>query len=373
MSRAAGRDDAQLAQALASCLSGHGSALLAVSGGPDSTALLHAASALQGVGAIAVATVDHRLRPASAEDAAAVGGLARRLGLPHAILRWEAPRQTGIQAAARAERYRLLALHARSIGADTVLTAHTRDDQAETVLLRLLAGSGPAGLAGMSRERALGSGVRLVRPFLDLPKASLVAYCERHGLPIAQDPSNTDHRFARARLRVLVPALAAEGLGIDRLCRLAQRLARDDAALGSAAADAFRDARVGSMPGTLSLDGACLARLPEAVALRLVDLALETLQPGLSSPVPRRLERLEHLVLGALLPALASGTTLRRTLRGIVIEAAPSGLIRMVPAPARRGARVAGGSRVGVHHAAGAGDLLGNAEGAAYIGPERPE
>lgn len=326
--------DARIGRALAPVLDDAAAPLLlAVSGGPDSTALMHAAAARGAAQGLFVATVDHGLRPGSAEEAAGVGRLAAQLGLPHAVLTWEAPRRDGgIQAEARAARYRLLSRHAGTIGADRVLTAHTRDDQAETVLMRLLAGSGPAGLAGMRSERPLGRGLRLVRPFLGLAKADLVAYCAAHALPFLRDPSNTDDRFARARLRRLLPLLEGEGLSTARLARLAARLARDEAALAAQAASVLEDVR---LPGTGEgrvLDGHRLAREPEAIVLRVLDAAL-----GHDDAArPSRLERLESLVLDGLLPALRRGAALRRTLRGQIVSVGPSGRIRLTPAPPRR-------------------------------------
>jgi tRNA(Ile)-lysidine synthase len=205
--------------------------LLAVSGGPDSTALMHAAAALREASgaSVAVATVDHGLRPGSDAEAADVGRAARTLGLPHTRLPWAGPKPgTGLQEAARDVRYALLSAHAAAIGAGLVLTGHTRDDQAETVLMRLAAGSGLAGLAGMRAERALAPGLVLGRPFLHLPKAILVAWCEARGLAYLRDPSNADPRFARGRLRDAWPVLEREGLTPARLARLAERAARDE-------------------------------------------------------------------------------------------------------------------------------------------------
>ena len=328
---------ADLGSALAPFLDGAAAPLLlAVSGGPDSTALMHAAARRGAPAGLFVATVDHGLRAGSAEEAAEVGRLAEKLGLPHAVLTWETPRRDGrIQAEARAARYRLLAQHAETIGADRILTAHTRDDQAETVLMRLLAGSGPAGLAGMRPERRLGEGLRLGRPFLDRAKADLVAYCEAHALPFVRDPSNADARFVRARLRRLLPLLEGEGLSAVRLARLAGRMARDDAALAAQAATVFETVRLTEEGQGLTLDGSRLAREPAAIVLRVVDIALDAVAPE-DDPVPKRLERLEGLVLDGILPALARGEALRRSLRGTIVGLGPSGRLRLTPAPPRR-------------------------------------
>lgn len=339
-----------------------GGVLLAVSGGPDSTALMHAAASFRDALAIHVATVDHGLRAGSAAEADGVARAAEKLRLPHAILAWTGQKpEAGLQDAARRARYALLAGHARGIGAGLVLTGHTRDDQAETVLLRLCAGSGPAGLAGMRRDRPLAPGIRLGRPFLGLPKAALVAWCAGHGVAYADDPANADPRFARARLRAARPALEREGLTPARLSRLAERAARDDAALRSFAERALEAA---SLPGDgpIRLDGAALARLPEAVALRCLDGVFE--QVGAA---PRRLERMERLVLGALLPALRRGDAIRRTLAGFSIATDAVGIVTLARAPPRRSAARS------ADLAAGGMALLGKGETPAYIGSARTD
>ncbi|MCJ2125431.1 tRNA lysidine(34) synthetase TilS [Methylobacterium sp. J-077] len=307
--------------------------LLAVSGGPDSSALMHAAAALGS--AVQVATVDHGLRPDSGPEAEGVGRAARALGLPHAVLAWAGPKPgTGLQDAARAARYALLAAHAEAIGAGLVLTGHTRDDQAETVLMRLSAGSGPAGLAGMRTERPLAPGIALGRPFLALPKAMLVAWCEARGIRHVHDPANADPRFARARLRATWATLEREGLSPARLARLAERAARDDDALRVAAETAFAAALLpekSTDAAALRLDGAVLVALPEAIVLRCLDAALTRV-----GALPRRLERLESLVLEALLPALRRREPIRRTLAGILVAADTAGTVSLAPAPPRR-------------------------------------
>src|SRR5205807_2476678 len=191
-------------------------------------------------------TVDHGLRSDSAREARAVKQLARRLGIRHRTVRWIGRKpKTGLQEAARAVRYRLLAKAARAAGAGHILTAHTLDDQAETVLLRMARGSGLTGLAAMARETPLsgqpdargaaprdGAGpLLLVRPLLDLPKARLIATLDAEGVAFCDDPSNRDPRFTRPRLRELMPVLAGEGLDAKRLAVLARRLRRAEAAI----------------------------------------------------------------------------------------------------------------------------------------------
>ncbi len=337
--------DARLSGALSPYLTterGRPGLLLGVSGGPDSTALLHAAA--HGFeSTLHAATVDHGLRPEAAAEAEQVAALCRRLGVVHHILTWQPPNLTsGVQAAARQARYRLLAEHARNVGAHTVLTAHTADDQAETVLMRLAAGSGPAGLAGMRVERALAPDLTLARPFLHLRKADLVAYCHAHDLPFLADPSNADSRFARGRLRTILPPLSSEGLSVERLCRLAERAAREDDALNGMAQAVFERLSRPNQSGGMMLDGGELRHEPEAIVLRVIERAMRTLVDR--EATFSRLARLERLVLEALLPALHAGAPLRRTLAGLLVEAMRSGEIRMSLAPPRRPAANRAGS-----------------------------
>ena len=195
--------------------------MIAVSGGPDSTALLVLASRWvrrqkkRSPKFIAV-TVDHGLRPQAAAEAAAVKRLARNLGVAHTTLRWrEKKPKSGLQDAARVARYRLLAQAAKRAGCAHVMTAHTLDDQAETVLFRLARGSGLTGLAGMATTSLLPVGdseIFLLRPLLHIPKLRLVETLRAAGIAYADDPSNSDPRFTRARLRALMPALRVRGL-----------------------------------------------------------------------------------------------------------------------------------------------------------------
>src|SRR5262249_29288730 len=146
------------------------------------------------------------------------------------------------QQAARLARYRLLAQAAHAARAPYILTAHSLDDQAETVLIRMSRGSGLSGLAAMAPMSPLpanrSSGIVLVRPLITVPKARLLATLARAGIAHADDPSNRDPRFARTRLRGIMPTLAREGLDARRLALLAQRLQRADAAIEAAVDEA---------------------------------------------------------------------------------------------------------------------------------------
>src|ERR1700742_2892074 len=187
--------------------------VLAVSGGPDSVALMWLMARWRRVLAkgprLIAVRVDHGLRAASAREASDVKRLAQSLGLPHHTLRWRGAKpKTGLPAAARAARYQLLAKTAQDHGASHILTAHTSDDQAETLLMRLLRGSGIAGLAAMARQRDR-HGIPLARPFLSVPKPRLTATLNKAGIGFADDPTNRDTAFTRPRLRALLPLLAA--------------------------------------------------------------------------------------------------------------------------------------------------------------------
>lgn len=213
--------------------------LLAVSGGADSMALMHLVAdwhatrspAAAGLALPLVATVDHGLRPESAGEAEFVAGEAARRGLPHATLSWQGDKPaSGLQAAARDARYRLLLDHARQVGAGALVLAHTCDDQAETLLMRLARGSGLDGLAAM-RPRSQRDGLAIVRPLLGVAKSRLVATLAARGLAWREDPSNQSVAFERVRLRRSAPALAGIGLANAPIARSARRLARAAAAL----------------------------------------------------------------------------------------------------------------------------------------------
>ncbi len=177
---------------------------VAVSGGPDSLALILLAQrwARQRGGKTCALTVDHGLRPESAEEARTVAGWLASRAIPHEILVWAGDKPTsGIQEAAREARYRLLAQWCREHGVLHLLTAHHREDQVETHLIRRGAGSGIDGLAGMAAVREL-PGCRLVRPLLAVSRARLRALLARAGQPFLRDPSNLNPAFERARLRL---------------------------------------------------------------------------------------------------------------------------------------------------------------------------
>lgn len=187
--------------------------LVACSGGPDSTALVHVLHRLSdelGV-SLVVASVDHGLRPESAEEVAHVGRFAASLGLAFEGVRVEVASSGSLQANARAARYDALHAIAAARGAQRIAVGHTRDDQAETVLDRMLRGAGVRGLAGIAPRREDG----VVRPLIDVTRAEVEAYVARHRLDVLRDPSNEAPRFRRARIRgTVLPALLAESDGV---------------------------------------------------------------------------------------------------------------------------------------------------------------
>jgi tRNA(Ile)-lysidine synthase len=314
--------------------------VLAVSGGPDSIALMWLAARwrralARGPRLIAV-TVDHGLRSEAAREARDVKRLAQSLELPHRTLRWtDVKPKAGLPAAARAARYRLLAQAARATGATHILTAHTRDDQAETFLMRMLRGSGIAGLAAMARETER-NGVLLARPLLDVSKSQLIATLKKAKIDFADDPTNRDPNFTRPRLRSLMPALAAEGGDARSLARLASRLARANAAVevlvdGAERYLALRD-RDARQPG---FDAKAFAAMPEEIRLRLLLRAINRC----GHEGPAELGKVETLL--AALDRTAAGrragspSGLKQTLAGALVSLV-DGRIRVGPAPPRR-------------------------------------
>jgi tRNA(Ile)-lysidine synthase len=315
--------------------------VLAVSGGPDSIAMMWLAArwrrAMRRGPRLVAVTVDHGLRAEAAREARDVKHLAKTLDLPHRTLRWGGAKpETGLPAAARDARYRLLAKAARAAGATHVLTAHTRDDQAETVLMRMARGSGIAGLAAMARQSRR-DGVVLARPLLQVPKARLVATLKKAGIGFADDPSNRDARFARPRLRAIMPALAAEGFDARNLSRLASRLARANAALEILADGAERYLALGQRdPMQAGFDANAFAALAEEIRLRLLLRRIDRV----GHEGPAELGKVEALLAALDRAVAATGPAkgrirLKHTLAGALVSLV-DGRIRIEPAPPRR-------------------------------------
>jgi len=323
--------------------------VLAVSGGPDSLALMWLAArwrkALARGPALLAVTVDHGLRPESAREARDVKRLASRLGVPHRTMRWSGKKpQSGVPAAARTARYRLLATVARQSGASHILTAHTRDDQAETLLMRLLRGSGIGGLAAMARESER-EGVRIARPFLNIAKSQLIATLRKANISYADDPTNRDPRFTRPRIRELIEGLSAEGGDARNLARLASRLARANAAIevladGAARYLALRDHKAPSVaPGaksqTAGFEAEAFARLPEEIRLRLLLRAIDRFGHEGPAELGKAEALLASLDRASRTAIKTRQVRLKQTLAGAVVSLA-GGRIVIAPAPPRR-------------------------------------
>lgn len=214
---------------------------LAVSGGPDSLALLLLASA---DGPIRAVTVDHGLRPESRAEAEHVAAICAARGVPHDILTLSLPPGAG-QAEARAARYAALGEWCVAHGLTSLATAHHADDQAETLLMRLARGAGLAGLAGIRAGRPLCPGVTLVRPLLGYRKAELEAIVAAAGLAPVRDPSNTNPRYDRTAVRALLAG--TDFFDSARLARSAAHLAEAEAAL-EWTVDRLEAERVGEGP-----------------------------------------------------------------------------------------------------------------------------
>lgn len=310
--------------------------VLAVSGGPDSMALLLLVAALRRqtlLPPIVVGTVDHGLRPGSAEETARVEAAANAQGLACRRLIWSGAKPArAMQEKAREARYGLLTALCTEIGADHLLTAHTGDDQAETVLFRLLRGSGWAGLAGMAPRTQRG-GVTLARPLLGIVKARLVATCRAAGVLFCQDPANADTRFARARIRGVLPLLAAEGFDSAALVRLAGRVGRAENALQHAAGQAAQACRWrGDADSAGRLDAKLLVAMPRELTIRVLGQAVAE-----AGGAARRLDRLERLA-ERIAAAVHAGTGWRATLGGAIVTLRPDGLLEVV----REGPRLRG-------------------------------
>jgi tRNA(Ile)-lysidine synthase len=349
------------ADALFADLAAEPALVLAISGGPDSTALLYLIARWRAVRQpaphLVAVSIDHGLRPEARHEAAAVKRLCEKLGVEHRTMRWSGAKpSTGIQEAARVARYRLLRIAAQRAKARCVLTAHTLDDQAETVLFRMARGSGLAGICGMARSvpidklvngfgqptdaarsarDAEGSNrakhVVLVRPLLEVPKRRLIVTLQAAGLSYAEDPSNVDPRFARSRLRKLMLALADEGLTAQCLVRLARRVRRSEAAHEAVVDWAAKRLGLAADTRRVELNSADWREFPAEIALRLLGRAIGTI--GTEGPVEfGKLEALGE----ALEAAVAGGVPrFRRTLAGAMVSLQKNCIV-IDQAPARR-------------------------------------
>lgn len=301
---------------------------VAVSGGGDSLALMHLladwAKAARQTPPV-VLTVDHGLRAGSRADAGKVRRWAKAVGLKAQVLRWEGEKPKGdIEAAAREARYRLMAKWCRAHGIAALYVGHTRDDQAETFLLRLARGSGLDGLAAM-REVApcpADPALSLVRPLLTFERNTLREHMTARGQEWLEDPMNADPRFARVRMR---EALALLDIPASRIASAAAHLDRAREALEAVTEAVLRRA---VRPDGL-IEPAALISAPREVGLRALAWLL-TRASG--QPYRPRFERLERLFDRIAAGELGGGSTLH----GCKIAPAGTGLLKISPESGRR-------------------------------------
>ncbi|MCH7550780.1 MAG: tRNA lysidine(34) synthetase TilS [Proteobacteria bacterium] len=271
---------------------------VAVSGGADSLCLTVLANrwAERRGGEITALTVDHGLRPEAGEETRRLGRWLDALSIDHRVLPWTGPKPlTGVQAGARRARYDLMNSWCREAGVLHLLLAHTRDDQAETLLLRLGAGSGADGLAAMSAIRETPD-VRLLRPFLEVPKTVLVATLGAECQAWIEDPSNRDVKFARVRVR---QAMKAADIRTEALARTAHRFGRARAALEAAASQVLACSVRMHPAGFAHLDRARLEHAPEEVSLRALSRVIAAIGGRQHGPRLVKLERLHGQMFSA--------------------------------------------------------------------------
>lgn len=246
-----------------------GRLLLAVSGGPDSIAMLLLAQAAM-PSIVNAATVDHGLRPEAADEAQFVHNLCAQIGIPHHILRPAHPITGSLQAQARTARYALLTAHAETSGCDWIATAHHADDQLETLLMRIARGSGVDGLAAVRERQG-----QIIRPMLEFRKTELEAICAECAVMPVQDPSNRDDRFDRVAIRQWL-AKADHPFDTLRSVRTARACADASAALNWST-DQLYKTQVRQDEGHILLE---TGAIPRELLRRLCIRIIGSIQPG---------------------------------------------------------------------------------------------
>jgi tRNA(Ile)-lysidine synthase len=289
---------------------------IAVSGGPDSLALLLLAAAAR-PGQVEAATVDHQLRRESGEEAAFVAEICRRLNVPHATLPVDVAPGASVQAQARAARYRTLGGWAIERDLAAIATAHHADDQAETLLMRLARGAGLGGLVGVRQSRPLEAGIPVVRPLLGWRRAELAAIVAAAGITPIDDPANRDPRHDRSRFRGMLAE--ADWADAERLAASARWLADADEALDWAL-QALAETRIRPAGPGLAIDA---EGLPREMQRRLLLAGFERM--GAHRPRGPELDRARK--------ALKAGK--QATLAGLKLEPGPPWKLSAAP-PRRR-------------------------------------
>jgi len=299
---------------------------VAVSGGGDSLALMHLLrdwAKAQRRALPIVLTVDHKLQPRSTANARRVLVWAKNAGLKAFVLTWTGAKpESDIEAEARTTRYRLMGDWCKTNGIGALYAGHTRDDQAETFLLRLARGSGLDGLAAMRAvspyPNAVYGDLRIVRPLIDLERDALRADLTARGQEWFEDPMNNDPRFSRVRIRAALETLGVAGLTSARIADAAAHLGRAREALDAVTAAVLRRA-CRTEGDTILVEAGALRAAPREVGLR----ALAQLLMGVSGQSYRpRFERLERLFDAIAEDGLGAG----RTLHGCRIAPAPSSM-----------------------------------------------
>jgi tRNA(Ile)-lysidine synthase len=289
-----------------------------VSGGPDSLALTLLMNdwAKSHGGAVLALTVDHGLRPEAAAEARQVGSWLAARGIDHHILTWTGDKPgAGIQAAARAARYRLLADACAARGILHLAVAHHADDQAETVLFRRERGSGPDGLAGMTASRSLGA-VRLIRPLLAWPKDRLIATCAEFGQPYVEDPSNRSPDYARPVLR---QRLAGDPDLRAALLKTALKAGETRRQLGKTVASTLGRAVTIGPGGFALIDRAELLKAPPKPRHSALSAILRTVGGGAFAPDEAAVARLDEILQNQSFRGANLGGCLVRPWRGALL------------------------------------------------------
>lgn len=324
---------AKAAAALDALAPGGAPVALAVSGGSDSIGLLHLAHRWAAGGRpLIVATVDHGLRAAAADEAAGVAGVCARLGLAHEVLSWRPPGPSASQAAARDARHRLLAAWAMRHGAAAIALAHTADDRAETFLIRIAAGSGWRGLSGPAPSAPspawpAAPGPRLIRPLLALDRRDIRSWLGAIGAAWMEDPSNLDERFTRVRARARLARLG-EPARADLLSIMNRLGALREAATGGAREAA--DALIAEGGGAFCLPAGVYRSLGGETRRRLLEALLSAIG---GATAPLRSDRLARTDSRLLTPG---GVGAGAAFAGVVMRERRSALV-FAPAPAARG------------------------------------
>jgi tRNA(Ile)-lysidine synthase len=288
---------------------------IAVSGGPDSLALLLLAAAAR-AGVVEAATVDNGLRPESRAEARFVRGICERLGIPHATLKVRVASGSSLQAQARAARYQALGDWAIERDLRAVATAHHADDQAETLLMRLARGAGLRGLVGVRSDRPLEMGIRAVRPLLGWRREELGAIVAAAGIRPIDDPANRDPRHDRSRFRGMLAG--ADWADPERLAASAKWLSDADEAL-EWALKPLTETRLVRIENGVTVDG---RDLPRELQRRLLLAGFDAL--GAVRPRGPELDRARK--------ALRDGKI--ATLSGLKMQPGPPW--KLSPAPPRR-------------------------------------